>query len=409
MRKAAPVLALAAAAAGTDNGLGRRPPLGWNTWETCGDAQCTHDACTEAEVKRNAQAMLDSGMHDLGWRYVNLDDCWAAPRAADGGLTWDAGRFPSGIPALADWLHQRGLLFGLYTSAGNQTCSNGGRPFRVPGSRGHYDQDAASFAAWGVDYVKLDWCGDIHNQILQGKKAHEDFARAMNASGRPMFLEVVAGYWFMQGGISTVANSWRFCEDHHDSWEKTEEQLLCREALAKSARGSPGGWAYMDFLMTGGAGCARGSHCPGMTDDAYRTEFVLWSLTQSPLIVATDLTNMTAVMRAALLNKELIDLHQMTDTPPGRRLANWPCEQPISCQVWGRQLSRDGRDWLVALVNLGSKHHKITAEWAHLAWDSAATASCRDLWAHADLPAVSGSFTADVPPHGTTVVRLTTQ
>ena len=227
----------------------------------------------------------------------------------------------------------------------------------MPGSRGHYTLDARTFAEWRVDYVKLDWCGDIKKEPKQGKAAHEAFARAMNASGRAMFLEVVAGYFFLGARIGSVANAWRFCEDHKDSWGKTREQLACRDDQL-NATGGPGAWASMDVLATGGAGCAGGgisAHCAGMSDDEYRTEFSLWALTQSPLLVATDVRNLTAVMRQALLNEELVDLHQATATPPGGRLAHWRCTEPLACQVWGRRLTADGADWMVALVNLGSR------------------------------------------------------
>ena len=320
------------------------------------------------------------------------------------------GRFPSGIPSLVSWLHTRNFSFGLYTSAGDETCSSGGRNGSVPGSRGHYTLDARTFAEWRVDYVKLDWCGDIKKEPKQGRAAHEAFARAMNVSGRPMFLEVVAGYFFLGARIGSVANAWRFCEDHKDSWGKTREQLACRDDQL-NATGGPGAWASMDVLTTGGAGCAGGgisAHCAGMSDDEYRTEFSLWALTQSPLLVATDVRNLTAVMRQALLNEELVDLHQATATPPGGRLAHWRCTEPLACQVWGRRLTADGADWMVTLVNLGSRPHSITVEWARLGWDDGVSASARDLWAHASLPNATGSFTADsVPVHGSVVVRLT--
>ena len=166
--------------------LGAKPPLGWNTWKTCGDEGCTHDYCDENEVKANAQAMVDSGMTALGFNYVNLDDCWASLRdETTGKLTWDTDRFPNGIPAMADWLHEKGLKFGLYTSAGNETCSSGNRPIHVPGSKGSYELDTQTFADWGVDYVKLDWCGDLHDHSVHewftghGAKAHKDFYNAL--------------------------------------------------------------------------------------------------------------------------------------------------------------------------------------------------------------------------------------
>ena len=273
------ILALAALttpARALDNGVARTPPLGWSSWLTCEEpapngTKCGHDVCNEAEVKESALAMAANGMQKLGWKYLVLDDCWAATsRDGDGKLTWDVERFPSGMPALTAWLHSRGFLLGLYTSAGDVTCSSGGRAGSVPGSRNHYDLDTRTFANWSIDYVKLDWCGDVKHEPWVGHQLHIDFANAMNASGRPMLLEVVAGYWFLAHAVSKHANTWRFCEDHHDSWESTEENAACRATLQTDVtRGQPGGWAYMDVLTTGGAGCkaSQGAHCPQQTFD----------------------------------------------------------------------------------------------------------------------------------------------
>ena len=399
-------------AAALDNGLGLVPPLGWSTWQTCGDSECSHDACTEQEIKEVATAMTANGMRDLGWSLVTLDDCWvsSARDPATSKLTWDTVRFPSGIPALADWLHARNFSFGLYTSAGNATCTN------KPGSRDHYDLDASTFAQWSVDYVKLDWCGDIKKEITLGAAAHRNFSRAMNATGRPMFLETVAGYLFLLSGIREVANSWRFCTDHHDLWSSTKTQLLCRadQKLAKNAAGAPGGWPSLDFLMTGGAGCKGADHCPGQSDDAYRTEMAVWSLVQSPLLVDTDVRNMTAVMKEVLLNRDLIELHQSTATPPGKHLGYWlSCDEALACSIYGRMAKPDGSAWVLALVNAGKKSHHITASFGKLlpGWTDETKATVVDLWApppreeNATAQA-SGSVVAEVPSHGTGLFRV---
>jgi len=409
--KALPLLFVVGATVvqGLDNGAGKTPPLGWNTWKTCGDPTCGHDICNEAEIKSVAQAMQDNGMQSLGWNYVNLDDCWALKRnETDDTLEWDPERFPSGMPTLIDWLHEKGFKFGLYTSAGNETCSSGGRPNAVPGSRHHYDLDATTFADWGVDYIKLDWCGDIKDEIWTGHAAHQQFAEAVLATNRSMFLEVVAGYWFYLGDISDVANSWRFCEDHKDEWKSTNEAISCRVSQVHNATGKPGGWAFMDFLNTGGEGCTpfTAPHCPGQTDDEYRTEFAVWSITQSPMIVSTDVRNMTAVMNETLLNQELVEIHQNTSTPPGHLLGEWPCDEPGHCLIWGRRLDEDGSDWLVALTNSGSKEHTIGVEWTSLGWEASASADIRDMWNHTDIGSTTKSFETQVPTHGTAVYRV---
>lgn len=383
---------------------------------TCGDDACTHDYCDEKEVKTAAQALIDNGMQALGYDYVNLDDCWASNRSANGTLTWDEGRFPSGIPNLIEWLHQKGFKFGLYTSVGNETCSTGGRSYPIPGSRNHYKVDAQTFADWKVDYIKLDWCGDITGQVWAGAKAHKEFAEAVNKSGRSMFLEVVAGYWFLRSEINDYANSWRFCLDAHDQWSgqySTKTNLMCRldQKLLGAPQGSPGGWAHMDLIHTGGQGCPGGiAHCPGQSDDEYRTNFALWTLLQSPVIVDTDVRVMTPIMKELLLNKEILDIHQSTKTPPGKYLGLWLCHGlPGSCKIWGRPLdSKDNtKDWLVALTNFANSTHSIGVHWKTLGWAQNQQATVRDLFKHQDLPAASKEVSAMVPPHGTAYLRIT--
>lgn len=385
------------------------PPLGWSTWETCGDSQCAHDVCSEAELKSVATSMQRSGLQAAGWNYVNVDDCWGGPRnlTGDRRLTWNATRFPSGIPALTAWLHQRGFRFGLYTSAGDQTCHGG-----LPGSRGFYDLDAKTFASWGVDYVKFDWCGNVKKEPWTGEGLHRNFSAAIKASGRDMVLEVVAGYFFLGDDIRRYANVWRFCEDHHDSWKSTTEQLLCRHLLKKGAAGSAGGWASMDLMTTGGQGCsvdgAVVDHCPGQTDDEYVTEFVIWCLTQSPLLVATDVRNLTSTMSSLMLNSELLSIHQSTATPPGKLLGHWLCTDPLDCEIWGRPLTADGDEWLVALINRGGKsNHSISCPFALLGWPDSTHATVRDVLAHASLPDATSVFQGPVlRPHASAAYKI---
>ena len=162
----------------------------------------------------------------------------------------------------------------------------------------------------------------------------------------------------------------------------------------------------MDLLPTGGAGCVTGAHCPGQTDDEYATEFALWALTQSPLIVATDLRNLTSRMRALMLNVELLAIHQNTSSPPGRLLSEWLCSEPLKCVVWGRALTHEGDEWLLALVNYGERPHTISATWGTLNWPRAARATVRDVWAQSALPDASGSVSARVASHATALLRV---
>ncbi|XP_065845536.1 uncharacterized protein [Oscarella lobularis] len=398
-----------------DNGLGLFPPLGWNswcTWASCGQKGASgkmHDVCNETEIRSVAEAMLSNGMHALGYEYINLDDCWGSEeRAADGSIQADKNRFPSGIKNLTDWLHSKGLKFGLYTSAGVTTCSSGERPKPIPGSYGHYEQDAQTFADWGVDYVKIDWCNTkVNGTELDYEKVHTEFSKGLNATGRPIFLGLCRGYPYPPPDYTRqVANAWRVNGDHHDEWSKTAEiiELMAPKEIADFA--GPGGWNDPDFLMTGGAGCdeAASTHCPGMTDTEYVTEFTIWAITASNLLVSTDIRNLTDIMKTILLNEEVVAVHQDKLRKAGYRVGTWHCSDGSAhCQLWARPLN--GGAYAVALYNADSESHDITFEFDLIGWSGEATV--RDLWAKKDLGVKSGEFSMKVPSHGSVFLKLT--
>jgi len=245
--------------------------------------------------------------------------------------------------------------------------------------------------------------------VWLGAAAHKNFSQAMNATGRPMVLDVVAGFLFLRSEIARYANTWRFCTDHHDNWKSTSTQILCRyDQFSSQVVGAPGGWASMDFLMTGGAGCKAAAHCPGQTEAEYKTEFAVWSLTQSPLMVDTDIRNMTILMQTVLLNKELVTLHQATTTPPGRHLGHWlACDEALACNLYGRQASVDGTVWVVALVNLGKASHKITIDFSKLGWRGGTKANVYDVYEGGKhLGQAAGKWEAPVASHASVVVRF---
>lgn len=251
-------------------------------------------------VKEVAQAMIDQGLQAAGYSYVNLDDCWEATTRdpKTGAMRADPERFTGGsLKPLADWLHARKFSFGMYTSAGEETCSTGGRTVPgkpdargVPGSIGHYVQDASTYAEWGVDYVKMDWCSKLDNN---GTLTHA-MAAALNLTGRPMWLNFHCGEY--TGDYKTWCardgNSFRIGPDHHDVWSRTAEVIELLATVSSRGGGTigPYAWADADFLMTGGAGCdtnEMAQRCPGQSEDEYRTEFSLWSVAASQIIVAT--------------------------------------------------------------------------------------------------------------------------
>lgn len=413
-------------ASANPNGLGRLPPMGWNTWCTLSSchqpgnfSHAFHDVCNVWMIKSVAQGMIDNGMQAAGYDHINLDDCWeAGERAADGSLQADPERFPDGIAELASWLHDRNFKFGLYLSAGWTTCSTGGRdvPF-IPGSIGHYEQDTATVASWGTDYIKLDWCGITNpnnpKDILNQDNATTGFAKAANKTGRAMWLNFHCGHttgdipqWCRSDG-----NSYRIAQDHHDNWPNTIQVINTLKSLGAFAR--PFSWLDPDFLYPGGAGCDKnvtGMRCPGMTETEYRTTFSLWSMAAASMLISSDPRDLTPFMKSVILNKEIIAVNQDILGVGGGQVAEWDCAAPEgTCQVWARPLS-DGSP-AAALFNADDdKEHDITLEFSvvpEASWTNATYVLVRDLWAHKDIGVFRGSYTAHVLPHETHMLKLT--
>ena len=465
-------------ARGLDNGVGRTPPLGWNTW--CVDGQCARDYCTAAEVKETADIIVSTGLRELGWTHINLDDCWGWNRSAGGEYQADPTRFPPaadgtpGMKVMADYLHQRGLKFGLYTDGGKFTCSKGQRPFQIPGSYGHWEQDARTFASWTMDYIKMDWC---NSGTERPEAAYKNMSAALNATGREMYF--LACEWGVDAPwqwMRQYANAWRATGDHFDYWGSTAgviEQIAGVAEYGGCKADSFGcGWNYADFIMTGGAGCADGkpgSRCPGMTDTEYITEATLWTMAASPLIVATDLRNMSAVQRKVLFNRELLRIHQDPLALPGGRVATWSCSSSTAvaagatasrrlaekseptyppsvqcpgdhnycnltaggggwghcarpdeaggphnprnlcyvplCQIWARKLA--GGEKAVALYNADNVRHNITVQFHVLGWPEATKVELLDVWGNATRGSFSQQFSSAVEPHGVVLLRAT--
>ncbi|HJZ46357.1 MAG TPA: glycoside hydrolase family 27 protein, partial [Roseiflexaceae bacterium] len=299
------------AARALDDGTARTPPMGWNSWN--------HFGCdvTEQLIKHTADAMVASGMRDAGYQYVVIDDCWQVSRDSQGAIVADPQRFPSGMAALGDYIHARGLKFGLYTDAGYRTCM--GRP----GSLGHEWQDAATYAAWGVDYLKVDWCAA---EGLDAATQYALFRDALAATGRPIVLSICT--WGEQNpwdwGRGT-GHLWRTTRDIADRWPVVLQ--IIRENVVRAYAGGPGGWNDPDMLEIGNG---------HMTDAEYRSHFSLWAMMAAPLFAGNDLTRMSDATRDILLNPEVIAVDQDRRGTPalivyddgGRQVWSRPLENP---------------------------------------------------------------------------------
>jgi len=365
-----------------DNGLARTPPMGWNSWNKF--------ACNVSEdlIKQAADAMVSSGMKDAGYQYIVIDDCWQVSRDASGNIIADAKRFPSGMKALADYVHQKGLKFGVYSDAGTGTCQN------RPGGRGYEFQDARQYAAWGVDYLKYDWC----NHSTQDSAASYSIMRdALKKSGRPIVFSLCewgsTKPWLW---AKDVGNLWRTTGDITDKWETRARndglgvvQILDLENGIESYAG-PGHWNDPDMLEVGNG---------GMNNTEYRAHFSMWCLLAAPLMAGNDIRSMSPEIRDILTNKEVIAIDQDPLGSEGRRV-----KRSEGLEVWAKELANGGR--AVALLNRTGSTANITVSWPDIGYPQHISAKIRDLWAKEDLGAKTGSFTASVPSHGVVMVRV---
>jgi len=372
------------AAHALDNGLARTPPMGWNSWNRfrCADLN-------ESLVRQTADAIATNGMREAGYQYVVLDDCWQNARDGEGNIVADPAKFPSGIKALADYIHGKGLKFGLYTDAGMKTCE--GRP----GSLGHEYQDARQYAIWGVDYLKEDWCSTVPNQNTEA--SYTVMRDALAASGRPIVFSICewgsTKPWLWAG---PVGNMWRSTGDILDCWQckmswggNSLSEILELMSGVGSYSG-PGHWNDADMLQVGNG---------GMTAEEYRTNFGMWAMFAAPLIAGNDVIHMSASSKEILTNKEVIAIDQ---DPLGR--AGSRVMKTGDLEVWSRQLA-DGSK-AVALLNKGAAPATIAALWTDIGYPSDLAASVRDLWAHKDMGKVKGSYSTEVPAHGMVMVTI---
>jgi alpha-galactosidase len=352
--------------------LAPTPPMGWNSWNKFG---CN---VSEQLIREMADAMVSSGMKSAGYQYVNIDDCWQVSRDSQGTIVADPKRFPSGIKALADYVHNKGLKLGIYTDAGRLTCQ------KRPGSYQHELQDARTYAQWGLDYVKVDWC---HAEGLDPEVEYAKFRDALAHSGRAIVFSIcnwgVNAPW--KWGPQT-GNLWRTTGDISDSYDRMSVIGFSQNGLEKYA--GPGHWNDPDMLEVGNG---------GMTRDEYLTHMSLWALLAAPLLSGNDLRSMTAETKAILTNPEVIAVDQDSKGVQGHRV--WD-EGPL--EIWVKPLA-DGSA-AVGLFNRGESELKMMLDLKMAG--IAGPARVRDLWLHRDLENASETYSAVVPKHGVVLIKL---
>ena len=380
--------AAAPSAAALDNGLAKTPPMGWNGFNYF------QRSVTAAIAEGEADTLVSSGMKAAGYTTVNLDGGWdLLQRNAQGELQPDPAKFPDGIKPVADYVHSLGLKFGIYTAVGTTNCAG-----TSAGSYRHYQQDADTFASWGVDYVKADWCavpqsdfpGMTPEQIAQ--QLYGQFSSALRATGRPMVYSMSTNTGNLQAWTwaAGVGNLWRTTGDLQDSWSSLKSTINQNAPLAQYAR--PDAWNDPDMLQVGNG---------GMTDTEFRTHFSLWAEMAAPLLAGTDLRQASAATMSILLNKDVIAVDQDPLGAQGRVV-----QTDGTHMVFAKPLANG--DVAVALFNEGdvAAPMSVTASQAGLPKPQGGY-TMKDLWSK-QVTESAGTIAAQVPAHGTVMYRVST-
>jgi len=355
--------------------LAATPPMGWNSWN--------HFACkvTDGDVRAAADAIVSNGMKDAGYIYVNVDDCWQGKRD-EHGMIQPNQKFPD-MKALGEYIHSKGLKFGIYSSPGPKTCA------KHEGSYTHEDDDARQYAAWGVDFLKYDWCSaDRVYKPDEMQAVYRKMAEALHRTGRPIVLSLcqygLESVWTW--GASVGGNLWRTTEDINDSWDRMSDIGFEQNGLEKYA--APGHWNDPDMLEVGNG---------KMSHDEYQTHMSLWCLLAAPLLAGNDLSKMSEETLAILTNPEVIAVDQDPRGVQGHRV--WE-EGPY--EIWTKPLT-DGAI-AVGLFNRGEDAEEIKLDFS--AAGAPESASVRDLWARKALGTFTGRFSAKVPKHGVVLIKV---
>ncbi|PNT16046.1 hypothetical protein POPTR_010G118200v4 [Populus trichocarpa] len=362
-----------------DNGLGHTPQMGWNSYN--------HFPCklNEELIRETADAMVSSGIAALGYKYINLDDCWAElKRDSKGNLVPKKSIFPSGMKALADYVHSKGLKIGIYGDAGTLTCAK-----TMPGSLGYEEQDAKTFASWGIDYLKYDNC---HNNGVSPQERYSKMSKALLSTGRPIFFSLCE--WGQDNPATWAAgigNSWRTTGDIKDTWDSMISRADQNDDWASYA--GPGGWNDPDMLEVGNG---------GMSTEEYRSHFSIWALMKAPLLLGCDIRSMDNDTFELLSNKEVIAVNQDKLGLQGKKV-----KKTGDLEVWAGPLS--GKRIAAVLWNRGSSRAAITADFKDIGLKSSAVVNARDLWAHSTMTSVRHQLTVTVESHACKMFVLTPQ
>lgn len=376
------------------------PPLGWNSWN------CFASSVSDAHVRAASDAMVGSGLINHGWTYINIDDCWEVkPGSTDtllageprqpGGMINTNKKFPD-MKALGDYVHARGLKLGIYSSPGPLTCAG------YTASYQHERHDAARYAAWGIDYLKYDWCsyGTIEKKRTTAALAlpYRLMREALESVDRDIVFSLcqygMGNVW--EWGSEVGGNSWRTTGDIEDTWESMSGIGFSQAGHELYA--GPGHWNDPDMLVVGKVGWGSQLHPTRLTPNEQYTHVTLWTLLNSPLLIGCDMTQMDEFTLSLLTNDEVLDVHQDIRGKQASRI-----RKDGDIEIWAKDL--DGGARAVGLFNRGRWKADITLPFADLGLKGSYAA--RDLWRQQDLGVHAKDITRSVPRHGVVLLRLT--
>jgi alpha-galactosidase len=375
--KSLPKLELPALKTIAPTNLAKTPPMGWNSWNKF------RANVTDKLIRETADALIATGMRDAGYVYINIDDGWQAKTRDTNGVLQPNSNFPD-MKALADYVHSKGFKFGIYSSPGPTTCGG------FTGSYGHEEIDAKTWAAWGIDYLKYDWCSASRVWKDEDMRAvYQRMGEALQKAGRPMV------YALCQYGRAKVqdwgplvgAHLWRTTFDIRDTWDSMAGIGFAQSDLAYAS--GPGRWNDPDMLEVGNG---------GMSVEEYRTHFSLWAMVASPLLAGNDLRAMKPEIAQILMNREVIAVNQDKLGKGGSRVM-----KSGDVEVWVKPLEKN--QVAVAFFNRGAAEASVDVKWASDLKLALSKYKARDLWSKTDLPGADG-HTARIPSHGVVMLRL---
>jgi alpha-galactosidase len=368
--------------------MAKTPPMGWNSWNTFGWE------ISEDLIKSVADIFVEAGLKDAGYEYIVIDDCWSKKqRNADGKLVVDEEKFPSGLKSLADYIHSKGLKFGMYSCAGTMTCGG------YPGSFEHEFIDAQTFASWEVDYLKYDYC--YKPDAVPGHILYKRMAMALRNCGRDILFSACnwgnddSFNWMRAAG----AHIFRSTGDIQDNWESIKDLAL--KQLNKECYSGPYCYNDVDMLVVGMYGKGNVA-LGGCTDEEYKTHFSLWAMMDSPLMIGSDIRKMNDATKNILTNTEIIEINQDIE---GRQAYTIPQWNNSNCMAYVKTLSNG--DYALGFFNFGDTAGEMSLQF----WDiglptaSGLGLSLRNLWKHEDLGTFKESYTIKLEAHACAVFK----